>query len=91
MPTIEKAMTDLQDEDIVFLFASDEEAEQIEKFRSARKFNFEYVRVLNLTELNLQALPTTFIFDGNGDLIFNDMGYRDWSTDENKKLILNKH
>ncbi len=89
MPTIEKAMNDLKGEDIVFLFASDEEAEQIESFRSARKFNFEYVRVLNATELNLQALPTTFIFNQDGDLVFNDMGYRDWSIDKNKNLILN--
>jgi thiol-disulfide isomerase/thioredoxin len=87
MPSIEKAMNELKDENIVFLFASDEEVDQIENFKAARNFNFDYVRALNITELNIQALPTTFIFNAKGDLVFNEMGYRDWSKEENKKII----
>jgi thiol-disulfide isomerase/thioredoxin len=87
MPSIEKAMNELKDENIVFLFASDEEVDQIENFKAARNFNFDYVRALNITELNIQTLPTTFIFNAKGDLVFNEMGYRDWSKEENKKII----
>ena len=87
MPTIEKAMADLKDENIIFLFASDEEADQIRTFENHRGFGFQYVRVLNIQELNILALPTTFIFNEAGELIFSEMGYRDWSMEENKKLI----
>jgi thiol-disulfide isomerase/thioredoxin len=87
MPSIEKAKNELKDENIVFLFASDEEVDQIENFKAARNFNFDYVRALNINELNIQALPTTFIFNAEGDLVFNEMGYRDWSKEENKKII----
>lgn len=87
MPTIEKAMIDLKEENIVFLFASDEDPDHILNFKNTRKFDFQYVRVLNLVELNIQALPTTFIFNENGHLIFSEMGYRDWSTEKNKTLL----
>lgn len=83
-------MNELNDPGIIFLFASEEEVDRIKNFKETRKFNFEYVRVLNTMELNIQALPTTFIFNPNGDLIFNELGYRDWSTDQNKKLIQGK-
>lgn len=90
MPSIEKTMNELNDPGIIFLFASEEEVDRIKNFKETRKFNFEYVRVLNTMELNILALPTTFIFNPNGDLIFNELGYRDWSTDQNKKLIQGK-
>lgn len=87
MPSIEKVKQELTDPNIVFLFASNEEPEQIMSFKERRKFDFDYVRVTNFESLNIQALPTTFIFDPKGQLIFSETGYRDWSTPENKNII----
>ena len=90
MPSIQEAMKILKDEKIEFLFASDETKEQIEEFKAAHDYNFNYVKVENLVELNIVGLPTTFIFDSNGELIFSEMGYRKWDDEANINLILNK-
>lgn len=88
MPSIQKAQEILKDKNIVFLFASDELAEQIVSFKSEHDYNFNYVRTENLAELNILALPTTFIFDTYGKLVFNEMGYRKWDDKINIDLIL---
>ena len=87
MPTIATAMKQLEGTDVVFLFASAEEAEEIANFRNARRFPFEYVQLLNLEALHIQALPTTFIFDADGELVYGEEGFRDWSTQENLERI----
>ncbi len=90
MPSIQEAMKKLKDEKIEFLFASDETTEQIEEFKAAHKYSFNYVKVGSLSELNIMGLPTTFIFNSNGKLIFSEMGYRKWDDKANIDLILNK-
>ena len=49
----------------------------------------QFVKAENLEELNVMALPTTFIFNTDGKLVFNEMGFRKWDDKENLKLILN--
>jgi len=90
MPSIQEAMKILKDEKVEFLFASDESADQIEEFKAAHEYSFNYVKVESLSELNIMGLPTTFIFNPNGELIFSEMGYRKWDDEANINLILNK-
>lgn len=87
MPTIAAAMEKLRDRDIVFLFASPEEVEDIATFRDNRTFPFTYVQLENLEELGIEAVPATFIFAPSGDLVFGEAGFRDWSEAENLKRI----
>ena len=89
MPHIQKAMEILKGKDIIFLFVSDETPEEIENFKNDHDYPFNYVRVENSVELNIMGLPTTFIFDPGGKLVFSDMGFRKWDADENIELILN--
>ena len=89
MPSIQKAKSSLKDEDIVFLFASNEEVEAIEAFRKKQSYDFHYVRVENLEHLNIMALPTTYIFNSNKKLVFSEMGYRKWDSKNNIDLIIN--
>ena len=89
MPSIKKAMEILNDKDIVFLFASDESVEQIENFKSKHDYNFNYVKAENTEELNIMALPTTFIFAPDGTLAFSEMGYKKWDDKVNIDLIYN--
>src|SRR5687768_12588433 len=63
MPSIENAQDILKKEGVVFLFASSESPEEISLFRNTHNFKFNYVRVENSEELDIQGLPTTFIFD----------------------------
>lgn len=88
MPSIQKAKSSLKDEDIVFLFASNEEVEVIEAFRKKQSYDFHYVRIENLEHLNIMALPTTYIFDSNKNLVFSEMGYRKWDSKNNIDLII---
>jgi len=90
MPSIQEAMKRLKDDKIEFFFASDETTEQIEEFKAAHNYSFNYVKVENLSEINIMGLPTTFIFNPNGELVFSEMGYRKWDDEANINLILNK-
>jgi thiol-disulfide isomerase/thioredoxin len=89
MPSIQKAMDIIKDENVVFLFASDESMDQIENFKKNKPYHFNYVRVENIETLNIMALPTTYIFNGEGKLVFSEMGYKKWDDQENIDLLLN--
>lgn len=88
MPTIQKAKDILKDENIEFLFASNESPEQIESFVAKHDYRFNYVRIDNLEELNIMGLPTTFIFNKEGKLVFTEMGYNQWDQKNNIDSIL---
>lgn len=87
MPTIESAQSQLKNENVVFLLASNESVEQIESFKVRRTFQLQFVQVQNLEALNIQALPATYIFSKEGDLVFSEVGFRMWDTPENLNLI----
>ena len=88
MPSIEKAKLILRDTNIEFLFASDETTEQINEFKTGHEYKFNYVTVENMDALNIAGLPTTFIFNPQGQLVFSEMGYRKWDSKENIDLLL---
>ena len=88
MPSIQKAKDILQDKEVVFLLASGESIQEINSFRKANNYQFNYTRIENSEELNIQGLPTTFIFDAKGQLVFTEMGSRKWDTKDNIDMIL---
>ena len=88
MPSIQKAKEILKNENIEFLFASNETAGEIEVFNNEHDYGFNYVIAGNLEELNIVGLPTTFIFNTDGKLVFSEMGYRKWDDKTNIDLIL---
>jgi len=87
MPTIAIAQDKLKAEPVVFLFASNESLDQINKFKQKQTFEFQYVHLANMEALGIQALPTTFIFDAEGNLKFSEAGYRNWNDNASLKLI----
>lgn len=87
MPTIQKAQTLMKDKDVVFLLASNEEPNQIERFAKKHDYNFHYVQLNNMEELKIPALPTTFIFNSDGALKFSETGTRAWDEPANIELI----
>jgi thioredoxin-related protein len=88
MPSIKEAQNILQNEKIIFLMASGESADQIKEFSITHEYRFNYVIIENSEEMNVQALPTTFIFNKEGNLVFSETGYRKWDEKNNIDLIL---
>jgi len=87
MPSIERAKSILKNKEIEFLIASNESVEQIQSFREKRNLDLHYVQLQNLEELNIQALPTTFIISPDGKLVFFETGYREWDEAGNIELL----
>ncbi len=88
MPSIESLQNNLAGENIEFLFASDEEVEKILKFKESRSMNLNYVRVENPEALGIEALPTTFIFNGKGELVFSEVGFRKWDDPATMEMVI---
>jgi len=88
MPTIKNAMNSFKIKSIEFLFASDETRDEIQSFEAAHDYNLNYLIAGNMEELNIMGLPTTFIFNKNGKLVFSEMGYRKWDDPANIDLIM---
>lgn len=88
MPSIAATQNLLQNENILFLLASNESAEEIEEFRKAHDYKFNFVRIENSEEMNIEALPATFIFNNKGNLVFSETGFRKWNEKNNIDLIL---
>ena len=87
MPTIKNAINSLKEQDIQFLFASDESKEEIEAFDKEHQFGFNYVKTNNIEQFGIIGLPTTFIFDKEGKKIFSEMGYRKWDEKDNLDIL----
>jgi thiol-disulfide isomerase/thioredoxin len=94
MPSIAALQTQMTGKNIEFFFASDEEVEKIRKFIEHRKMASNFVRVENPEALGIEALPKTFIFDGEGNLVFSEVGFRKWdepATIEMITKLINDH
>jgi len=87
MPSIRNAMNALKDKKIDFLFASDESKEEIETFSAKNNLAFNFLKAENQEELEITGLPTTFIFDANGKLVFSEMGARRWDSQDSFALL----
>lgn len=87
MPSIAALQAQLAGKNIEFFFASDEEVDKIQKFMESRKMTLNFVRVENPESLGIQALPTTFIFDGEGNLIFSEIGFRKWDDPATIEMV----
>lgn len=87
MPSIARAKDQLQSSDIEFLFASNEEVESIQKFQKKNGLDLNYVLAGNMEELRIEALPTTMIINARGEVVFSEIGFRQWDSPSNIELI----
>jgi thiol-disulfide isomerase/thioredoxin len=88
MPSIARARDLMSGEPIVFLLASNEDAETIQSFASRRSDNLPLVQLINFEQLGVQALPATILFNKEGDVAFYEMGFRQWDNSENMELLM---
>jgi thiol-disulfide isomerase/thioredoxin len=81
MPDMDKAARILRDENYIFLAASDEEIDKIKKFAAKFDYSFQFVHSkTSVFDLDIRALPTTIIIDSKGEIVYNEVGARDWSN-----------
>ena len=81
MPDLDRAAKILEDENFIFLAASDEEIDKIKKFASKYKYSFKFVHSkTSVFDLDIMALPTTIIIDSKGEIVYNEVGARDWAS-----------
>lgn len=88
MPSINAAQDTLKNKDIIFLLASDETPEQIIEFKNNHDYKFDYVRIENSEEMNVQSLPTTYIFNAKGKRVFAESNSRKWNNKNNIDTLL---
>ena len=86
--TIKNAIANLKDNEIVFLFATDDKTKEIEAFEREHNFGFTYMKASDLQNYGVIALPITMIFDKEGKKIFSELGYRKWDDKENMDRLL---
>jgi thiol-disulfide isomerase/thioredoxin len=72
MPSIEKAQDILQNEEVVFLLASSESTSEIEEFRNARGYKFNYARIENSEELGIRHCQPLLFSILMGSLYFQN-------------------
>ncbi|MEL7004693.1 MAG: redoxin domain-containing protein [Bacteroidota bacterium] len=88
MPSIENARKILAADSIVFLLASNESLDKIQKFKQKKSFDLNFVQLTSpLENLGIMAFPTTHIIAPSGETVFSEMGGREWDSEENLEMI----
>lgn len=84
MPSLLRAQEQLKSE-YVFLLASEESTQRISRFKSRKKFNFNYIRSrVSLASIGIYSLPITIIYDEEGKEIKTIEGSVVWDS---KRMI----
>ncbi|WP_273566915.1 TlpA family protein disulfide reductase [Maribacter halichondriae] len=83
MPSMLKAQELLEEEDYVFLLASDQSMEKIKAFKEKKKFDFTFLKYNgSMAEQQISALPATFIYNEVGERVERIDGMTEWDSPE---------
>ena len=83
MPSIKRAEKILEDYGYTFLLVSDETITKISKFKNERNFDFNFLKSSKSFEtLGVYSMPTSYIFDENGNIIETIVGAIEWDSEE---------
>jgi thiol-disulfide isomerase/thioredoxin len=83
MPSIKRAEKILEEHGYTFLLISDETISKISKFKNERNFDFNFLKSSKSFEtLGVYSMPTSYIFDENGNIIETIVGAIEWDSEE---------
>ena len=83
MPSIKKAEDILKDYDYTFLLVSDETISKISNFKNEMNFDLKFLKSNKSFEsLGVYAMPTSYIFDENGEIVETFVGVVEWDSEE---------
>ena len=90
MPSLDKLYQHYEsNEDVIFLFVSNEEKEVLYEFITHKNYTFNaYQPLTNYPqEFNVSSIPRTFIISREGEIVIDKSGAADWNSDKVKKTI----
>ena len=88
MPSIENAKSILENEGYHFIAVSNEDKDRIQGFLDRSNYTFEFAQfAVGLEALNIYSLPTTYIVDSEGNLVYQHIGAEFWDSKENLKIL----
>ena len=83
MPALLNLQEILEEENYVFLFASDQSVKKISKFKKARGFDFKYIKYNGAyADQKISAIPVTFIYNEVGEQVSRFDGSMIWDSPE---------
>ena len=89
LPALVRAEETLEENKFRVILVSEESAEDIASYLNKKGIPLESARYIGaLTELQIHALPATFVFNEHGDKIFNKSGRIAWDSEEEIQQIL---
>ncbi|WP_405268462.1 TlpA family protein disulfide reductase [Cellulophaga sp. Ld12] len=90
MPSLERAMALLKEDNYVFLLATDESIETINNFKAHMNVKLNLIRYTGaLSQLKIYALPATFIYNEQGKEVNVIRGAAEWDAPEMIKKLKN--
>lgn len=88
MPSIEKLYNAFQNEDIVFLIASNEDKNTVQKFYEKNNFKFPVYLIDRVpSAFQTMGIPSSFIINREGQIVLRHMGTADWNDQSCHEFI----
>ena len=90
-PELKKALPNLQQDHTQFIFASEEDLEQIQAFEKRHQTGINLSRFSKgtLADLEIYVLPTTLILDSQGKEVFRQVGLIEWENIDRIEDLIN--
>ncbi|MBL6677798.1 MAG: TlpA family protein disulfide reductase [Flavobacteriaceae bacterium] len=83
MPSIKRAEEILEDYGYSFLLVSDETISKISNFKNEMNFDLNFLKSSKSFEtLGVYAMPTSYIFNENGEIVETIVGVVEWDSEE---------
>ncbi|MGL4596250.1 MAG: TlpA family protein disulfide reductase [Bacteroidia bacterium] len=82
MPSIIELKEQLKNDNVVFVFVSDDSPEKINRFRERKGYDLNYLiyQGNGLKELGINTYPTTYVIRPNGEIAFSKIGSAEWNS-----------
>lgn len=90
MPDLLKLQSHLAQENYIFLLASDQSIQKIKDFKSAKGYDFNFIKYNgSYAQHQINALPVTIIYNAAGEQVSRFDGGMSWDTPEMVKQLKN--
>lgn len=90
MPSLQDLFKNYQDnEDVVFLFISNENKEKLYEFMTHNNYTFPIYQPLAPypSEFNVSSIPRTFIINREGEIVIDKTGAANWNSENVREVI----
>jgi thiol-disulfide isomerase/thioredoxin len=88
MPSIQALYDATKDAGVAFLLISEEEADVVSRFVADGQYTFPVYVTEKLPDVfESRGIPTTFIADRDGTIIYRHTGSADWNSESCRKLL----